>query len=71
MRLVRQGAVPAPMRLTDNKKGNLRFVQEDLENWVASKLAEARGLPAPVADPATEFVSESSRIAAVRRAGEA
>ncbi|HVM77633.1 MAG TPA: helix-turn-helix domain-containing protein [Stellaceae bacterium] len=39
MRMVRQGQFPKPIRLGDGATSRVRFITEEVEAWVASKVA--------------------------------
>ncbi len=49
MRIARAGRFPKPIRLGDRPGSAVRFVQDEIEQWLADKLAERDGAARAVA----------------------
>jgi prophage regulatory protein len=47
MRLARQGKFPKPIKLGDNSGCAVRWVEQEIEQWIASRMtARGEGVPA-------------------------
>jgi predicted DNA-binding transcriptional regulator AlpA len=45
MRLARQGRFPRPIKLGDSDNSGVRFVAEEVDDWVAGRMAARQGEP--------------------------